>query len=159
MNREFVWVSICIIELTIIIITLLKKKRSNNQIEKYRSIANKNDTLYQMALKWSDNNYKKKTVYDYLVEKKYNSIAIYGMHYAGEQLVKELYNTDIRIVCGIDQNASNIISKIPVIKPTDEIPKVDAIIVTAVTAFMAIDEMLYKRVDCPIISLEDIIYY
>ena len=35
---------------------------------------------------------------------------------------------------------------------------VDAVVVTAITFFEEVEEMLRQKVDCPIISLEDILY-
>ena len=43
-------------------------------------------------------------------------------------------------------------------KPESELEKVDVIVVTAITFFKEIEEMLNQRVDCPVISLEDILY-
>ena len=51
-----------------------------------------------------------------------------------------------------------IVNDLLIIHPDEDCPKADAIVVTAVTAFIEIDEFLYEKVDCPIISLEDIIY-
>ena len=40
----------------------------------------------------------------------------------------------------------------------DELEEVDAVIVTAVTFFDDILEKLSQKLDCPVISLEDILY-
>lgn len=42
--------------------------------------------------------------------------------------------------------------------PEDEIKEVDAIVVTAITFFDEIKELLMKKVSCPIISLENVLY-
>jgi hypothetical protein len=36
--------------------------------------------------------------------------------------------------------------------------KVDVVVVTAITYFNEIEEMLSLRVDCPVVSLENILY-
>ena len=40
----------------------------------------------------------------------------------------------------------------------DDLKPVDAIVVTAITFFDEIKEKLSEKIDCPIISLEDILY-
>lgn len=40
---------------------------------------------------------------EYFTQNGYQKIAVYGMHYAGERLVDELRNTEVKVVCGIDQ--------------------------------------------------------
>ena len=40
----------------------------------------------------------------------------------------------------------------------DTLDDVDAIVVTAVTFFDEIEDELHKKVNCPILSLEDILY-
>lgn len=78
------------------------------------------------------------------------------MSYAGERLVEELGASDITVDYVIDQNVSSNDCK--TYKMNEELPCVDAIIVTAITYFDEIESALSEKVDCPIISLEDIIY-
>jgi len=61
-------------------------------------------------------------------------------------------------VCGIDQKAERIYSEIEVVSLDKNIPPVDAVIVTAITYFDEIEEKLSKKISCPIISLEDVLY-
>lgn len=156
-------VSIALLALVIIdtIIILYMKKRikyKTTMIDKKQQMASKNDRLFRMALKWAEKNTQEKCVYSFLKARGYSTILVYGMHYAGELVVEELMNSDIQVVCGVDQNAEKIVSFVKTIHPHDEFPVVDAIIVTAVDAFPLIEEKLIKKVSCPIISLEDIIY-
>ena len=79
------------------------------------------------------------------------------MSYAGETLIEELKSTEIKIKYGIDRNVETIYSDIDLVSPDDQFEKVDAVVVTAITFFEQIEEMLSEKVDCPVISLEDII--
>ena len=54
----------------------------------------------------------------------------------------------------IDKYAGSIDSDLKVLKPEDDLPKVDVIVVTATFAFGEIKEMLRKKVDYSIVSLE-----
>lgn len=88
----------------------------------------------------------------------YKKIAIYGMSYAGETLVDELKGAGIEVVYGIDKNADLIYAEVDVMTVDDDFAPVDAIVVTAITFFDEIEGMLSEKMDCPIISLEDILY-
>lgn len=80
------------------------------------------------------------------------------MSYAGETLVDELRGTEVKVVYGIDKNADTIYSDIDVFSMEDDLAKVDAVVVTAITFFDEIEENLSEKLDCPILSLEDILY-
>ena len=58
----------------------------------------------------------------------------------------------------IDKNADMIYANVDVVTPDDELEPVDVIVVTAIYYFDEIEEDLSEKVDCPIISLEDILY-
>ena len=45
-----------------------------------------------------------------------------------------------------------------VLTPDDDLPEVDLIVVTPVHYFDEIEEMLADKVDCPVISIEDVVY-
>ena len=80
------------------------------------------------------------------------------MSYAGETLVDELRGTDITVSYGIDKNADMIYSFIDVLNMDDELKMVDVVVVTSITVFDEIKQNIKKRMNCPVISLEDILY-
>ena len=80
------------------------------------------------------------------------------MSYVGVTLVEELKNTKIEVVYGIDKNADNIASIIDIITLKDEMKEVDAIVVTAIVFYEDIKRQLREKANCPVISLEDILY-
>lgn len=59
---------------------------------------------------------------------------------------------------GIDKNADSIYADIDVLTVEDDLESVDVVVVTAITFFDEIEEKLSEKMDCPIISLEDILY-
>ena len=99
-----------------------------------------------------------KNLRSYFEENGYYEIAIYGMSYAGETLINELQGSNVKIKYGIDQNAENIYADINLVSPDDELENVDAIIITPIKFFDEIEKKLSKKVNCPILSLEDILY-
>ena len=92
---------------------------------------------------------------NYIGDKK---IAIYGMNYVGNTLLNEFQKSDIQVAYGIDKNANNIFSNIDIISADDSLKDVDLIVVTAITFYDEIKEELCKKIDCPIVCLEDILY-
>ena len=100
-----------------------------------------------------------KDLREFFLENGYKEIAIYGMSYLGERLLDELDGTDIAVKYAIDRNADNIYAPCEVVKPDDILSSVDAIIVTPVFYFDEIERQLVPKVNCPVISLEDVIKY
>ena len=120
--------------------------------------SNKNMSLYLMMNQWVRVKQAGKNLTDYFKKKGYKNIAVYGMSNVGETLIDELKGTDTCIKYGIDMNASNIHLDIPVFSLNDEFEDVDAIVVTPIFYFDDIEETLSRKMKCPIISLEDILY-
>ena len=80
------------------------------------------------------------------------------MNYTGETLVSELKEGDIKIKYGIDMRADDICTEIKMVKPSDNLDDVDAVIVAAIKFFDEVKESLCTKVNCPIISLERILF-
>ncbi len=133
-------------------------KNMLEKLDEVRLISDKHLTLFILTVQWIKVKQQGKNVSDFLKEEGYENIAIYGMSYIGERLIDELKNTDINVVYGIDRNINFISSSIDLVSINDNLKAVDAIVVTAVTFFDEIYEELSKKIDCPIISLEDILY-
>ena len=70
----------------------------------------------------------------------------------------ELKETGVRVLYGIDKNVDRISSTVDIVSINDNLEPVDAIIVTAISFFDEINKELSKKIDCPIISLDDIIF-
>lgn len=75
----------------------------------------------------------------------------------GVALVKELENSEIEIAYGIDRNAKTIRSNIKLLSMEDNFTEVDAVIVTIIKDFDLIYEKLIKKLNCPILPIEDVI--
>lgn len=133
-------------------------KMASQKTKQQKEYADKHLALYLLMNQWVRVKQDNKSIADYLKKEGYKEVAIYGMNYAGETLLKELQDSDVNVKYGIDKNADNIYSDINVVTPKEELETVDAVIVTAVTFFYEIDEMLSEKMDCPILSLEDILY-
>ena len=97
------------------------------------------------------------TLEEKLTIRGYHIIGLYGLGMLGMHVVKELEGTSVFIKYGIDQRGNDIRQKFPIFKVEDELPEVDAIIVSATYDFGQIYHELKKRTSIPIVSLEEII--
>lgn len=128
------------------------------EVQKWRNYSNKHLALYKMMCQWVMVKQENKKLADYFEKNNYKRIAIYGMSFAGDTLVDELKNTNIQVAYGIDKNAGSLYADFDILTMEDKLDEVDAVVVTAITFFDEIAEALCEKMDCPIISLEDILY-
>lgn len=131
-------------------------KISMEKAGKIQAKSDKHLALFLMMNKWVKVKQEGKNLSSYFMEHGYKRIAIYGMSYAGETLISELKDSDIELAYGIDQK-KGLYSYIDILSLDENLPEVDAVVVTAITFFDEIEEALAEKVSCPIISLEDIL--
>ncbi len=129
-----------------------------DKINKAQKMSDKHLSLFLMMNQWIKVKQEGKNLYSYFAKNGYKRIAIYGMSYAGETLVDELKDSEVEVVYGIDKRADSLYTGIDIVSVDDSLEDVDAVIVTAITFFDEIEEKLSEKLDCPIISLEDILY-
>lgn len=134
------------------------KKLTGDKTKKAWDYADKHLALFLMMNQWVKVKQEGKNLADYLKRNGYKKIAVYGMSYAGETLVDELKGSGVEVAYGIDKKADSIYADVDVVSMDDGLAEVDAIVVTAVTFFDEIEDELSEKVDCPVISLEDILY-
>lgn len=133
-------------------------KSAGTRLQEVQQLSDKHLALFRMMSQWVAVKQEGKNLADCLKKMGYREIAVYGMSYAGERLVAELKDTDVKIKYGIDQNANNLRSGLQIYSPEDELEKVDAVVVTPIFFFDEIEEKLRGKTDCPIISLEELLY-
>lgn len=133
-------------------------KTIGKQVNENKQMSDKHLALFLMMNQWVKVKQEGKNLASYFEKEGYKEIAIYGMSYAGETLVEELEGSNIKIKYGIDRKADNIYADIDIVSPDDSLDEVDAIVVTSITFFDEIEAKLSEKIDCPIVSLEDILY-
>ena len=133
-------------------------KIKGDKLDKAQKMSSKHLALFLMMNQWVKVKQEGKNLSKYFEDNGYKRIAIYGMSYAGETLAEELADTEVEIRYGIDQKCESIYANFNIVSVEDELEEVDAVIVTAVTFFDDILEKLSQKLDCPVISLEDILY-
>ena len=133
-------------------------KIQGDKLAKSRSMSAKHMALFLMMNQWVKVKQEGKNLSKYFEDNGYKRIAIYGMSYAGETLIDELKNTNVEVVYGIDRRSESLYADIDIVSIDDSLENVDAVVVTAITFFDEIEEILCEKLDCPIISLEDVLY-
>lgn len=132
-------------------------KRLQKRVRENADMSDKHLALYLLMNEWVHIKQDGKSLSAYFEKMHYKKIAVYGMNFVGETLLRELENSGIEVAFAIDKNAERIFTDVDVILPDDVQEEVDAIVVTPISYFDSIEEMLQEKVDCPILSMEDII--
>lgn len=134
------------------------RKAMAEEVEKTKRMSDKHLALFLMMNQWVKVKQSGKNLSEYFEKNGYQKIAIYGMSYAGETLADELKGAKTEVVYGIDRSADSIYSDLDIVSLEGNLAEVDAVVVTAITFFDEIEEQLSEKMNCPIISLEDILY-
>lgn len=114
--------------------------------------------FYAILLQWIHMHNEGKTIGAYLKRCGYSTVAIYGMKELGEELLYELKDSEVEVKYGIDKSADDLYVGTDVYRPDEKLEPVDAVIVTAVHWFDEIEKDMKKKLGCPVLSLEDVVY-
>ena len=136
----------------------LSVKTSQDAIAEKDQKINKFKNYYNMLNEWLYLKQNGTSLDTYFKKNDYNSIAIYGMGEMGNRLYDELKQSDIEVKYVIDKNFASVYSELEVLDPEEEFPEVDVVVVTATFAFDEIENSIENKVNCPIVSLEDVVY-
>lgn len=112
--------------------------------------------LLKLMCRWTMNVQKGMKMADFLKKMAWCSVAVYGAGDVGKCLLAELSGSEIEVRYVIDRRQIGL--DLPVYSPDDRLPAVDCVIVTAVMDREEISRSLKEKLDCPVISIEDIVY-
>lgn len=140
------------------VLQLFRINGLERKLEDQKKMSEKNREQYLLFIQWMKLRQSGKSICDYLSEKGYKTVAIYGMGYNGERVLQELKDSEIEVLYGIDKKADSIISEINVLAPDVNLPETDAVVVSEPYYIEEITELLRTKVTCPIVSLEEAIY-
>ncbi len=121
------------------------------ELEKYKS-------YYRLFSSWMVLRNKGRMLAEYLEDRKFNNIAIYGLGRLGLCLYEELKSSKINVKYAIDINFAHFsYLNLRVVSPENQLEVVDAIVVTPLLEYEKIVEELRKKTSWHIVSLEDVI--
>ncbi len=133
-------------------------RKYNQTMKEVKNKKKKMDSYYFLLNQWLIVRQRGKTLAEYFQKNNYKTVAIYGMKELGERLYDELKDTDITVKYIIDKNAYAMHADVKVVTPEEELESVDVIVVTATFYFDEIEDMLFEKVEYPVLSLGDILY-
>ena len=136
----------------------ISEKKADKKTDENLKLAEKNRTQFFVTIQWLKLWQTGRNISNYLSERGYKRVAIYGMSYTGERVLFELKNAGIEVVYGIDKRAGGVASEINILLPDDDLPCVDAVIVSEAYFLEEVKEMLNGKLSCPIVSLEEVVY-
>lgn len=133
-------------------------KAERDKRKKAEKLSGKFLVMFHMMNQWVKVKQEGKNLSSFFEKNNYRKVAIYGMSYIGETLLEELKGTEIEVAYGIDKRVLSGHADLKIVFPEELPGRVDAIVVTAIDFFDEIEEMLREKVECPIISIEDIVF-
>lgn len=135
----------------------IKALRNEIELKEYR--ISKFKSYFNLLNVWKSIENKNKNIDSFFEFNRIKKIAIYGFGELGKRLYDDIMRRNsLEIVYAIDKKKINN-TFIDVKTMEDELPEVDAIIVSAIMDFEEICKVLEKKVSCPIISLDEVISY
>ena len=145
--------------------TCMKKLASvDKKLKTCEATSSRYVMYYKTLTQWLKNRNKGIMADEFFKKQKISSIAIYGIGEMGQMLFEELKGTEIHVRYFIDKRANDIFSndigtKVVGLDGISSEESVDAIVITPIYDFNAIEDMLYDMgLDATILSLEDIVY-
>lgn len=126
------------------------EKQSRKNVAKYLD-------LFRIMNQYVVTKQHHKELADYFEEKGYERIAVYGMSHLGQRLIDDLKDSRTQVVYGVDRRADRLTYSLPIYDPSEDLPEVDAIVVTAYD-FDEIAEVLAEKMDCEILQFSDILF-
>lgn len=133
---------------------LIKEEKKEETYKKSKRL----EAQYNLLNRWITLGESGITLEQMLKEKGYKSVAIYGLSDIGGHIYHALEKSDIKVCYGVDRVLSGQYEEIQIKKPMDDLETVDVMIVTALMDYSEIRKSLEKRVDFPIVSIEEIFY-
>lgn len=133
-------------------------ERSGKTIEAKNRALDKYISYYHLNNKWISLKESGERVSRYFKERNLKKIALYGLGDFGVNLNNELTQDGIEISYAFDKNLSNRYSLIPIKRLNDELPTVDAIVITVAGECDAIKKQLSEVCNYQVITIEEVLY-
>lgn len=123
-----------------------------------RRMSDKHLEMFLLMNRWFWNKRDGKKTSDYLREKGYQSVIIYGMGYIGECLYSELKDDGVDIKYLVDNGKQMNRDGNKIYSLSEQMNGADVVIVTPIYYFEELEEKLSLKFESTILSIADIIY-
>ncbi len=118
----------------------------------------KNDSIIKVLDYWMNLREQNISVASILLANGYDNVAIYGYGVLGRRLYEELKSSSVKVNYIVDKRLSGVTGNVSILSPSDSLEPTGIMIVTAIGDYWTIRKNMKEKLDCPIISLEDVIY-
>ena len=129
------------------------------ELKKTRELSTKHLSMFLLMNKWVYIKQHSKSLSLFFYDNSYKRVAIYGMNYMGSTLVEELKSEKITVEYGIDRAQIIRNDNLKIISPDDFFNEVDVVIVTPISAYEEIADSISKKINCPIVSMDEVVLY
>lgn len=152
-NQFFKWVKYDIRWMDVVYNALLEDRNVQN-----RNAVRKGN-FYNFLSNWMEISLRGDSIADPLLEQNVKDVALYGFGKHGKFAYADLKKRAINVCYVIDQEVDNVVRQIdiPVYGIDEDIPKVDAIIVSPYLEYESIKSMLESKVSAKIIALDKLV--
>ncbi len=133
----------------------VRNRVNRNSIAK--EFDNKYKLYYYVMDCWMRLRQRGRSIEEYFIKRGFNRIAIYGMAELGITLYRELRDSSVEVVYGIDRAAERETEGLSIKRLEEELPRVDAIVVTALFSFEAIEQEIRSKGDYVVINFQEVI--
>lgn len=157
MKKQFLSHFLCTMTGMVCSVGYLKKKYDQKH-QKEAETTEKMQLYFSLLNQWLILKIDGVSLEKYFIDNNIKTIAIYGFGEIGKRFYEDIKKSSINVQYVVDQSADTIKDEIPLLKKTDVLEKVDALIVTATYYFDEIEGEMSQKIDFPVISLEEIIY-
>lgn len=157
MHTQVIILVLGFIVIILCIIQVFSWKLYFEQREKYEKEIKRYKSFYRLEELWRKMDKGEVNIFFFLQEYNINSIAIYGMGKYGVLLYNELKKNQIEVKYAIDRKYGQVRKLLPIKSLEDDLPPVDLVIVSVIYEYNDIAQKLREKLDCPIISLEQIL--
>lgn len=141
------------------ILAVLIERHHKLQLQALKAENDKLSDHYQLLNHWLEVQHEGRSTAEYFQQMGYSRIAVYGMGDLANRLSEELASSGIQIDYGVDRDVSCTIARIEnVYSLQEELPPAEVMVVTPYYAFESICNDLKEKIDCPVISLEEVIW-
>lgn len=126
-------------------------------IDCWKEESEKQRAMFLLMNQWTRIKQEGENLEKFFLENDYKKIAVYGMGAIGQRLVKELKDSKIEVVYGIDRDKSMMSTNITVKTMDEKLGKVDVVVVTVLKEFDVICKAILQKLNCEVLPIEDII--
>ncbi len=106
---------------------------------------------------WISLKNRDRSIANYLKEKGYHTVAVYGVTQLGKRLFEELMGEGMDVPYFIDRNAVFLDGPVKVCAPKERLPAVDAVVISLVQQEETIREMLHAKLAVPIFTVSELV--